>query len=168
MKKILLSLTFCFSVFMATAQKTESNPPYPESFLDLGVGIGSNYGVIGFKSVLGYKGNGLMIGVGSIEGNTASSIGIQLAYKHLFLNIASSTLGYYRTERGLLVDEGLVKGTSVIFGGRVSFDRAKRIFIELGFGFSSGEETDRFGQKIEMRGPSFNLGFGYRIGGYEN
>ena len=166
MKKILLCCSIFFSVFVANAQKSNDWDSYPDSFLDLGIGVGSNYGILGVKTVLGYKGSGLLIGIGSVEGQTTSSIGIQVAYKFFFVNIASSTVGIYRSEVGNQIDEGLVKGTSFIFGGRVNLNNTKRLFLELGLGFSSGDETDKFGNKVEMNGPAFNFGFGYRIGGY--
>ncbi len=57
----------------AFAQEQSSPNDYPGSTIDISAGVGKNHGIIGVKSVLGYKGTGLMFAVVSFDGFTTCS-----------------------------------------------------------------------------------------------
>lgn len=140
--------------------------PFPNNYVDLGVGAGPNYGIIGIKSVFGYKGTGLMLGVGSVAGETAYEIGFQAKYLWFFINIGYGTYGVYTIEGFGRKEEGLVNGTIVILGGQINLYN-QRLYLEAGFGLHSGGEFKGFlGETIqEEAGVSAVIGIGYRIGG---
>ena len=50
-------IIFCSSVF----SQEKERPPYPRSIIDIGIGVGTNYGIIGDQAVVGFKGSGLII-----------------------------------------------------------------------------------------------------------
>lgn len=136
-----------------------------KSYMDIGLGIGPNYGLAGGKMVLGYNGNGLAIGVGNFDGFITNSIGIQIKASWFFANVSYGTYGVYKSETFGRKKSGLIEGIIVMTGGQIDILQNK-IFLELGLGYAQGGETkDPFGKTIKkVETVTFGLGIGYRIG----
>jgi hypothetical protein len=134
--------------------------------VDLGLGFGSNYGIVGVKTVLGKKGTGLMIGVGTLNGFTSIAIGGQVTYNWWFATLSYGPTGSYRLEFNNIVEEGLTESFVFITGGRINLSSNKRLFLELGIGIAAPDKIS--GRALEPweanGGFTANAGLGYRIG----
>lgn len=166
MKATILTLFFfLFIQSLCYSQSEEKLNEVPFSVLDVGVGIGTNYGIFGGKFVLGCKGNGLMVGAGSVEGTSMMAIGFQFSYKFLFFNISNADYGLYSVTYNNKTEEGTLNGTVFMFGGKGGIGKNKRLFVELGFGVArGGKSPSPFGPMIEENQRTFSFGLGYRIG----
>jgi hypothetical protein len=167
----ILLLSFASLAFSQSdsSLQTINNNKYPKSFADIGMGVGPNYGILGFRTVLGYKGNGLLIGVGTHEGYTTLTMGMQFTYKFAFMSIAMGDYASYEVEvNGRTVDKGLLNGTILMFGGRINLVESKEVFLELGIGYAGGDSVQQpFGlPPIEENGVTYCVGVNYRIGKY--
>ncbi len=158
MKKSLLILLLIVS-FQMLGQK-ESRPPFPSNIVELGIGAGPNYGIFGVKTVIGYKGNGLIIGTGAFTGLFAYHIGVQGAYKWFYGSfcygtVASVSSNFSSTE--------LVNGMVIGAGGKVNLLRNKKMFLDLGAGYAFGAYYQTpFGEDF-LGGPRIMLGLGFRL-----
>jgi hypothetical protein len=159
-------LVFILLGTTASAQTEEAKDKYPNSTVDLSLGIGTNYGILGAKSVIGYRGTGLMLGVGRIEGLTTTCIGFQVTYLSWFANVSYATTGTYYINYFGREEEGLIKETAFLTGARISLNAPKTLFLEVGVGISLGGEVPQpIGPADEVGGNiQFGLGIGYRIG----
>lgn len=159
-----------FSQSDSSSLQTIDNNEYPKSFADIGMGVGPNYGILGFRTVLGYKGNGLLLGVGTHDdGYTTLTIGVQFTYKFVFMSIGMGDYASYEVEvNGQTVDKGLLTGTIFMVGGRINLVKSKEVFLELGLGYAGGDSVSQpFGlPPIEEDGVTYCVGVNYRIGKY--
>lgn len=159
MKKLylLFALACLFLAHSSFSQSTE------DSYVDLGVGVGPNYGITGFKSVIGKNGSGLMVGIGSFDGFTTFSIGAQARSKWWFVNASYAAFGSYEFS-GIFQEKGLLNGLVVITGGQINLVNNK-LFLELGIGFHGGSNVTFpvTGEKVDSGGLSLGAGIGYRI-----
>ena len=164
MKTYILLLSFLLSLNIAIAQNSNTEEFTPVSYLDVSLGLGPNYGLFGGKFVLGYKGNGMLLGMGSIEGRSATAIGIQLSYKYLFFNITNADYGLYSVTINNSTTEGTLQGTVYMIGGKGGFGKSKKVFFEFGFGIARGGVTPSPNGPIEENQSVITFGLGYRIG----
>lgn len=139
----------------------------PKSIIDASVGIGPNFGIFGMNLVVGSKGTGLLVGVGSFDGYTTSTIGFQLSIESFFFSIARGAYGSFEIQdgRGRVIRKGLLEGTIIQTGARIGMGQKKRGFLLLSIGYAGGDtiEDPVIGPR-EENGFSFGLGLGYRIG----
>lgn len=173
MKRIVFVIIVLISTFELSAQALEvdaqensSTYTVPSNFLDLGVGLGPNYGLIGAKAVIGIKGTGFLIGVGDFDGFRTFSIGVQITYQEWFASVSYGPTGSYSVEFNGVVDKGITKSIVFIAGGRINLNPNKRLFLELGLGFTGSDDIPNppFGRQEYEGGVTANIGLGYRIG----
>src|SRR5688572_15992028 len=84
MKTIFTAFAFLLCIDHTTAQTK-----LPDSFINVGIGIGGNYGLVGTKTVVGFKNSGLMVGLGrSHDGYLVYQIGGQISYKWAYATLS--------------------------------------------------------------------------------
>jgi len=164
MKKLLI-ISFFLTVISAvrgqqdTSYYTVERHPYPRSIIDVAVGVGPTYGIFGAQAVLGYKGSGLLLGVGS-NGLFSYAIGGQFSYDWLFVNLSyvASVAGKNSTGN---IDP--FTGMDFLAGGKINLLKSKKLYLQAGLGYEFGtEETKSFG-KVSSNSFTFCLGIGWRI-----
>lgn len=129
-----------------------SQNKYPNTILNLGIGIGPNYGQTGIKTIIGYKNSGLLIGVGgyrwhrtinSVSGKeifdwiTTYEIGGQISYKWWYANLGYGVYDFFQKNWSDEVDK-VMKGGIFITEVMVSIGKEKRCFIDAGLGVDWG------------------------------
>ena len=134
----------------------------PNSVIDIGIGAGSNYGIFRVKTIIGYQGSGLLIGLGNLEGYTTYEVGIQVSQDWLFANIGHGVYGI--ATNGYTGKSELIKGTIAIIGGKINLLKNKALFIELGIGYASTGTVRTPAGSIPLNGPTGIIGINYRIG----
>lgn len=167
MMRIGFIMLMCISLIQFSAVAQEEID-YPGSILDISAGIGPNHGVLGIKSVLGYKGTGLILGVGSFDGFTTTSVGFQVAVKWWFANLTYGPTGSYSVSFGGQVEKGLTQSIIFMTGGRINLIKSKRLYLELAAGLSGSDDIPApFGGVEEVGGGlALGLGLGYRFGDF--
>lgn len=150
-KKILL-----LAVLIIAVNTANSKGKYPNSIVNLGIGAGPNYGILGLKTVIGFKNNGLMFSAGTLERELFYTVGVQGSYKWLYYNFGYGSYGIARSYD----DKELIKGFIVSTGGMINIGRVKRMFIDLGVSFCTSS-NGQYGQNL-----LFNIGYGFRLGKY--
>ncbi len=160
MKRYLLFSIITLSFFSIYSQKKE-RPPFPNSIIDIGVGAGSNYGMLGAKTVLGYKGSGILIGTGIFSGQFAYQVGLQASYKWFFANFCYGT--YSSVTDGKTGETELANGFIAMGGGKINLIRSKKLFLELGLGYGWGATYEFLGGSIPISNAVAVVGIGYRI-----
>lgn len=175
MQKILLSILLILSLtaFSQVNNPNKKKQPYPNNAVDLGLGVGSSYGLIGGKAIIGYKGSGLLLGFGGKEVLNAIAIGGQYAQKHFFINAIYGPYGINESINLNKIEKGVLKGLIISLGGRINLIRSKLVFLELGVGFYSAKGAAvpnnnyyyNQNQKNQYRetGVTFNAGIGFRL-----
>lgn len=160
MKKIILFF-LVFSYGMFYAQKSP-RPPFPKSIIDVGVGAGTNYGMLGAQAIIGYKGCGILAAGGYVPGNNIGyQVGLQLTYKWVFAN---ACYGTYTTVQYEGSDEiYTIEGLIVMVGGRINLVRSKKLFLQIGAGWAGGGTIYSGYGEIPVNGPTATIGINYRI-----
>ena len=166
--KVVVGLIVSIISLSSFAQEKTFGNDYPASIVDLSVGLGPNHGIIGIKSVLGYKGTGLLLGLGSFDGFTATTIGFQVAAQWWFANVTYGPTGSYYINFGGQVEEGLTQSIIFMTGGRINLIKSKRLFLELAAGLAGSDEIPApFGTMQEVGGGlKLGVGIGYRFGNF--
>lgn len=160
MKKIVIILIVSFSNnYLILSQSI-----MPKSFLNIGVGVGMNYGVIGTKTIVGYKNSGLLIGIGFLpDGFIGYEIGGQISYEHAYMNFGYGT---YATRKINYEAPTVLVAYNILFGGMINIGKVKRIFIDFGIGHTFGAPPlHLYREDIDQNMWTFALGCGFRIGG---
>jgi hypothetical protein len=147
MKRAILTSLLIFAISVGYSQIY-----YPKSHLNLGIGIGPNYGQMGIKTIIGYKNSGLLIGVGGYPGHRtynidtgkdiidwiiAYEVGGQISYKWWYANLGYGVYDYFQGYWNDEVDK-VMKGGIFITGVMVSIGKEKRFFIDAGLGVDWG------------------------------
>lgn len=157
MFKPFLLLLCLFSVPKIYSQVTA---PYPNSVIDLSFGAGPQHGIIGGKAVLGYKGTGLVLGLGTFEGITGYYVGLQASARFIYVTLGRGVVG--TSTDGNTNATSPIIGNCLMVGTKLNLSRNKRFYLELGVGFQESSINGRFGS-INTSGTIYSLGFGYRI-----
>lgn len=162
-KSVLKSLPAVLLILLCN--KGFSQNDYPESYFNIGLGLGPNYGGIGTKSVIGYKNSGLLVGLGIFGENLGYEVGGQISYKWLFANLG---YGVYGTAESL-IDIKLIKGGILMTGVMITIGKAKRFFIDLGIGYDwGGTYIGDLGEKKKFNTIDGEFGLGFRLGNWKN
>jgi len=167
MKHILFCVALLFLISLNGFSQTSASSADKEfqSFFDIGIGVGPNYGILGGKAVVGLNGTGLMIGIGSFDGMTTTSIGFQVTYESFFANLSVADYGSYEVSWPGFYEKGLVRGTVFIVGGKIGIGKEKKLYVDIGVGAAGGGETPSpFGNIEESVQLSLSAGLNYRIG----
>ena len=155
---------FLLIIILTFGEKSSAQSELPNSTINIGVGAGANYGILGTKAVLGYKNSGLLVGLGFIPG-TDGLIGYEIGAQ------VSSGAGYINVGYGVIGSEQItggrwktIKAGNFMLGGMISLGRSKRLFIDLGIGHTFGAQSTRIlGETISNNGPVFAAGLGLRL-----
>lgn len=129
MKKMMLN--FFVFVFMAVGYAQNE---YPKSIVNVGVGLGGNYGGIGTKTIVGYKNSGLLIGLGTGGDGLWYEIGGQISYKWMYVNLGYGVIGTASNELTNNTTE-LIKGKMFTLGAMINLAESKKYFLDLGIGY---------------------------------
>ena len=138
----------------------------PVSMVNIGIGCGMNYGILGTKTVFGYKNSGLMIGLGIIPGGLFGyEVGGQFSYEFLYCNIG---YGVFGTEQYLNEPATVLTAGGFHLGTMIGIGKAKQLFIDLNVGHTFGAPKRYiWGINIEMDVWNANIGIGYRFGSWK-
>lgn len=160
MKRILL-LTFIL-ISISLKSQNDTSAYKANSLLQLGAGVGATFGMAGVRTVIGYKGNGMLVGMGIARGKLAKQIGFQLSYKWFFM---SMTTGDYATYIVYNTDNyKFAEGQTFITGGHVDISGTKRIFLEIGVGYSWGDSyTNEDGNRKDLKKIAYSTGVLFNI-----
>lgn len=158
MKKIAVILIFVLSFINGFSQDN-----LPNSFVNIGVGIGQTSGGLGVKTVIGYRNSGLLIGLGYFGlGLTGYKIGGQISFHNFYAEIGYGLIATSQVNEGPI---NPIEAGSILIGGMVGIGKAKRIFIDMGVGYSFGAPDLVLPVGVQkMNVMCFNIGLGYRIG----
>lgn len=124
--------------FLNSIKPLPTYPKYPNSWLNIGLGTGSNYGGMGIKAVFGFKNSGLTVGVGTngAQQYLSYNIGFQVSYKFLY---TSFTYGSYPS--CMEIKNGgysIPYGFHNVIGVMIGLGKLKRNFIDVGVEISYG------------------------------
>lgn len=146
---------FLCILFFLVSSLAFSQSSLPESKVNLGVGMGSSYGIFGAKAVIGKDNSGLVFGLGPL----GYSIGGQVAMNSYYFNFN------YGTALAVKVNDDPVKllyGSTIFFGKMVDVGVKKNMFIDLSMGYLYDLSSTMIGE-YSNDGIMFNLGIGFRI-----
>jgi hypothetical protein len=162
MKKILSLFLIFFAIVDIYGQQE-----LPKSAMNVGLGLGPNYGIVGVKTVIGHKNSGVMFGLGypPLAFTPSYQIGAQLSYEFLFFNIG---YGHYAVLLDSYFREPiLLSGTTVVMGAMLSLNKKKSVFVDLGVGNTWANFNNLNFPRWYPFPPSnqftFILGIGYRL-----
>ncbi|MBA0883685.1 hypothetical protein [Flavobacterium undicola] len=161
MKKMILTV-FATIAFIAVGYCQND---YPNNILNIGVGIGGNYGGIGTKTIIGYRNSGLLVGLGSFGGGLWYEIGGQISYKWMYLNLGYGIIG---VSENLLTNDNteLIKGKMATIGAMINLGKSKKYFLDLGIGYDwDGTYTSNSytNEKDTFNTIDAAIGFGIRL-----
>lgn len=158
-KQILLSILLSFLFSVSYCQQEE----VPKTYFELGLGVGQNHGLVGGKFLLGYKGNGLIIGAGVNQGIFMRQLGFQFTYKWVFMNMGTGAIGSYKV--GNTSEIKRADGIFFIGGIRKSVNKPNTIFLEIGLGSTSKKNfVNAKGERDSVGGLTGVFGVGFKIG----
>lgn len=152
-----------FVLFLITAPiSVKAQGTVPNSYVNLGIGLGMNYGGIGVKGVIGYRNSGLLIGVGAIpSGIVGYEIGGQISIGAFYANLGYGILGTYQLNDGPVEP---IKSMSFLVGGMINVGKTEDAFIDIGVGHSIGAPTTQIGPFEENQSAFvFAVGVGFRL-----
>jgi hypothetical protein len=158
MKTIIAALAFLLCINYASAQTK-----LPNSFINVGAGIGGNYGACGTKTVVGFKNSGLMLGLGhSRSGYPVYQIGGQISYKWAYATLSYGGLIRQRDQD----DAQITSGANLMFGAMISLGKSKRSFIDLAIGqhLNTYTKNETVAGSDWVESLNAAVGFGYRLG----
>lgn len=165
----ILFITLVFSLnlnsqILKRGGKSAARPNFP---ISMGLGIGSNYGMLGVKTIVGKNNSGLLLGLGSsTQGDLSGQVGFQFSRKDgLFINAGIGTYGIVvENEKSSSINGGIV-----MVGAMIDLTPSRRLFLDLGGGYAFGGSYENlFGQEIKVTALIFHAGLAYRIGNLRN
>jgi hypothetical protein len=146
-KAIIFAGILIFSILYVSAQQKPA-------FMNIGLGIGPNYGGVGVKSVIGYNNSGLLLGAGvQLEGLFGYEIGGQISYKWIFINLGYGLYAVSSTD-WLLTNPGEpqpLKGGIAMVGAMINLGEKKKVFLDIGIGYDWGGTIRTVGYPDEKR-----------------
>jgi hypothetical protein len=142
-------------------EKEKTKTPFPKSIVDFGIGAGPNYGIFGAKTVIGYKGNGLLVGTGVFTGLFAFQLGAQASYKWFFANLCYGTMASVTNENTGTTE--LANGMIFMGGGKINLTKNKKLFLELGLGYTWGAYLYTPAGSFPLGGVNAVSGLNYRF-----
>lgn len=136
------------------------NKRLPASIFDLSFGYGMNYGIAGIKSLIGYKGSGVYLGIGSgFKGQDfgLQQVGFQLSLGSFYINYGLGTYGSTNGDKEVVET---LEGNLVMVGYQTSLNKKAKSFFDLGLGYGYGDNYE--GEQLNKI--IINIGIGIRIG----
>ena len=102
-----------------------------KSVVDIGFGVGFNYGMLGTKTVIGKNGSGLLIGLG-YPGAPAFEIGAQLSFSsNMYINVGYGSYAVVFSSSGGF---GSYNGFGGVVGYKLGLGEAKKLYLDAGLG----------------------------------
>jgi hypothetical protein len=135
---------------------------YPSSFLDVGIGAGTNFGMLGAQAVAGKNGSGFLAAIGTLFGMPAWQLGLQLNSDWFFVSGSYGTYTIVKDEAAGKYSS--IQGFIVLTGARIKFLKSKKFFFEIGLGWAGGGSFNSSAGSESVQGLSGTAGIGYRIG----
>lgn len=161
MKKVILTV-FATITFISVGYCQND---HPNNILNIGFGIGGNYGGIGTKTIIGHNNSGLLVGLGSAGGGLWYEIGGQISYKWIYMNLGYGIIGV--SENVLTNDDTeLIKGKMFTIGAMINLGKSKKYFLDLGIGYDwDGKYTSNSytNEKDKFTTIDGAIGFGIRL-----
>lgn len=130
MKKGILSILFAITFIVLGYGQTD----YPNTIINVGVGLGGNYGGVGTKTIIGYRNSGLLIGLGSGGGGLWYEVGGQISYKWMYANLGYGIIGVSKNVLSNDIKE-LIEGKMFTAGAMINLSESKKYFLDLGIGY---------------------------------
>ena len=131
------------------------------SVVDVGVGFGLNYGLLGAQAILGYNGNGVLVAGGYFGGEPTFELGLQLNYEYLFLNVGYGSYAVSSSPNSS--NTSSLIGIIVAGGLKYKIPKNKNIFLQLGGSFATGDGIRTPTGYQEISKVSIVVGLGYQI-----
>ena len=161
MKKVILIVFFTIVFYTVGYGQND----YPKNIVNIGVGLGGNYGGFGTKTIVGFRGSGLLVALGSGGGGLWYEIGGQYSYKWMYLNLGYGVIG---TSANPLINNQteLIKGKMVNVGAMINLEKSKKYFLDLGIGYDwDGKYTidNTTNEKGKFNTFDAAIGFGIRL-----
>jgi hypothetical protein len=157
MNKLIFGLAIFYT--LNAAGQSDEKTPYPKSIIDIGVGVGPNYGIVGGQMVIGYKGCGLLLALGSFDGLNPYAFGFQVSEQWFFASFSRAVIGSSTWSNNHVEP---IMGNILMLGGRINLIKAKTLVFQIGVGYRNSTIETPFG-KESNDGITFGLGLGYRI-----
>jgi hypothetical protein len=148
-----------FSLFFSITAIAQTEVSLPS--INMGVGVGPSYGLMGVKAVLGKNDSGMVIGLGSFMGEVfAYSYGYQMTIESFYLNLVMGNVIAVKINNNPI--EAL-KGGGLFLGKMFNFGSGN-FYIDVSVGHTFGvEKTSYYEREFSNDGFSFNLGLNYRL-----
>ena len=140
--------------------QNQAERPYPQSFMDIGVGVGANFGFRGLQTVIGYKGSGLLLAAGGANGLNIIHFGGQVSHEWFYMSLSYGINGFIIDDKTneLLPNNGLIFMTGV----KLNIHPSKKFYLQTGIGYRRILiQTQLY--HIDVGGLIFCAGLGYRI-----
>ncbi|MBN2610105.1 MAG: hypothetical protein JXB00_00965 [Bacteroidales bacterium] len=135
--------------------------PLTNSGINLGVGFGPSYGVIGTKMLIGKNNSGLIIGMGTTPlGKLTTNAGVQLSVKSVFVNFGYGAYGVIKPEDG---PAEASYGMNINGGGMINLGKYRHWFLELALGLVLSRNNPSYFTNYEFFNSMGALGIGYRF-----
>ena len=151
--------------FLLISTSSTAQTKLPKSYVNVGVGAGMNYGILGTKTVIGFQNTGILIGMGYVPGGIMGyELGAQFSIDWFYINIGYGVIGSYQTNNDPVKP---IMASNVLLGGMINVGQEKRMFVDLGIGHTiEATPTDLgpFGER-DNNGITAVVGFGFRLGG---
>ncbi len=138
--------------------------PITSSYLNLGIGYGPSYGILGTKLILGTDNSGFTFGIGyTPHGLLAASFGLQGSIRWFFINFGIGSIGEYRFDND---SYKLAYGIYYDIGGLINLEKSKRWYLEVGLGnaFKFNIDKPEFYSSYKDFNYYGSIGIGYRFG----
>ena len=134
--------------------------PYPNCLLNLGAGLGHNFGIVGAQAVLGYMGNGILFSLGKFGELATYCYGVQFAEEWFYASFTRGVVG--TATEGYSGKEFPLWGNTLMLGARINIQRAKKIYLQLGVGYTQASIWNAYGH-FDHSGFATNAGIGFRL-----
>jgi hypothetical protein len=154
---LLITVLFTTILFRVQAQNT-----LPNTHVNIGVGLGAPYGVVGTKTILGYRNSGLMVGLGVVPGGLFGyEIGAQLSSQSFYVNLGYGVTGVYQVNNE---PAHTIQCGNLMVGCMLNLNKSKNVFLDIAGGHTLGAPTVQIGPFEENQGGfTASLGVGVRL-----
>lgn len=149
-------------------KETISQDKVSKSLVNIGAGVGANYGGFGTKLLVGPNNSGIIASLGILPGFynkvVGYSFGGQISLDYFYVNLSYGVYSLVEVRNDKSTHG--VESASACIGGMVNLTKQKNIFLNLGIGHTFGAEEIRinWSESVTPNNPVFNLGIGYRLG----
>jgi hypothetical protein len=152
--------TFVYKIYVTSIKYSKAEPTniIEHSSLNLGIGYGPSYGILGTRAILGYNDSGLILGLGyTPNGLFSKAIGFQITFKWFFFNMGVGTIAEVQNNTE---EMEIIEGLFYNFGARINLTKTKRYNLEIGLGnISKPNIKETYGSKYYYYRGSIGLNY---------